>query len=146
MTNQSGVTFGKYGTKHGIHHFVTGIPLDTHYLINAALSFRTWQNKFCGFNSYNKFCLTNHINNSFPMSLENALRYLKWLDQERKVCQDTAFDTKGNKTEVSLILSSSTVVKRTEIKIQTIASLLSEIGGNFFLPPHFCFKVFFQEV
>ena len=41
-----------------------------------------------------------------------------------------AFDTNGNITEVSFILSSSSVVKRTEIRIQTIASLLSEIGGK----------------
>ena len=88
--NNNTRTFGKYGTKHGIHHFVTGIPLDTYYLINAALSFRTWQNKFSGYNSYSKFCSESHIHNSFPMSLENTLRYLKWLDQERKVSQDTA--------------------------------------------------------
>ena len=41
-----------------------------------------------------------------------------------------AFDTNGNMTEVSFLLSSSSVVKRTEIRIQTIASLLSELGGN----------------
>ena len=32
-------------------------------------------------------------------------------------------------TELTLMLSSSTVVKKTEIRIKTIAVLLSEIGG-----------------
>ena len=89
-TGTNTCTFGKYGTKKGIQHLVTGIPLDTYYLINAALSFRTWQNKFSGYNSYQKFCSENLISNSLPMSLENTLHYLRWLDQERKVSQDTA--------------------------------------------------------